>query len=117
MVVELSAIFGSSSLADTRSELATVPTEVGLATRVMVAPPPLARGPMVQVNMSPTFFQVPTDGLAETKVKLAGRLSRRATALAAAGPWLVTAIKQLSVVPTVALFGLAQPATDRSANE
>ena len=60
-----------------------------VATIVSVAEAPAASVPMVQVGV----VQVPTDGVALTKVRPAGRLSVAETACALLVPLLVTTIE------------------------
>jgi hypothetical protein len=92
VVVEVLLVrFGSVVVEETVAVLETVPAELGLTTTsVIVAEPPEAIVPREQVTV-PVPEQDPTDGVTDTNVVPAGRLSVTVTPAAELGPALATA--------------------------
>jgi len=88
----LLARFGSRVSAATVAVLATVPGVPGpLTTSAIVAEPPTARVPREQLTvLVPEQDDPAGDGVAETNVVLAGRMSPTITFAAGLGPVFVT---------------------------
>src|SRR5262245_10028822 len=78
----------------------------------MVALAPAASVPSAQV----VAVHVPSEGVAETSVNPAGSVPVRLTFVAFAGPWLVTVIVSVTVVPTSTGSGASSIVTSRSAS-
>src|SRR5687768_9763081 len=85
----LSGVGSSSGVLATVAVLANVPKAGGVMTSVIVAVPPLAIAPRVQVTVV-VPEQLPCDGVAETNVVPAGRMSVTTTFDAVSGPALLT---------------------------
>jgi len=86
----LSARSGSGPDAVASARLVIVPTMVGVTTTSTVAFAPLPMSPSMQVTTPVLSAQLPWDGVADTKVTSAGRVSTSSTELAVSGPSLVT---------------------------
>ena len=89
-VEELFVGSGSSSNAVTEAVLETVPGAEGtFSTRLIVAPPPFASVPSVQVTVVVPLHD-PCDDVADTNVDPEGTTSVMTTLLALPGPLLTT---------------------------
>ena len=90
--VAVFGVVGSVSVAVTETELFIVPAAVGVTTILTVALAPLLIVPKLQVSTPATGGSVhePCEGVAETNVALAGKVSVSVTAVALAGPALDT---------------------------
>ena len=89
---ELLAGFGSVCVADTVAVLDTTPgVDAVVSTRVIVALPPFDNVPTAQDTVVVPLHD-PWDGVAETNVVPAGRVSVTTTLFALPGPLLTTLI-------------------------
>ena len=86
------------------------PVELTVATTVKVAETPLARLPIDQVDP----VNVPTEGVALTRVYPDGNASVTETPVPSFGPLLVAVIVKVTFEPALALKGLADFVTAKS---
>jgi hypothetical protein len=94
--------FVSGSFAVTLARLTSVPACVARATIEIVAEAPLASVPREQVSGAVGVHD-PCDGVADTRVRPAGRVSTRETPLAVPGPLFLTVIVKVAFAPTATL--------------
>ena len=89
-LAELSALLGSATSEVTLASFVIEPSLCGRTLMSTVAPWPLVIVPSGHVTVPLDSEQVPCEGVAESKVTPAGRVSETCTPVALEGPWLLT---------------------------
>src|SRR5216683_1356453 len=102
----LFAVFVSGSLATVVAVFVSVPVEVAVVTSVIVTDDPTGMVPSWQLTSTPPV-QDPCEVETETKLVPAGSGSPTVTPVAVLGPLFETTIVQVTVLPRVAGFGVA----------
>src|SRR5262245_1415057 len=96
LVVVVAVLFprlGSTSFPKTLTVSVILAVERGLTTKLIAAPVPAARLPILQVKIPPDWEQMPEVDMAETKTASAGNGFVTLTPVAAPGPLLVTVME------------------------
>src|SRR5436853_494178 len=94
--------------------LAKVPTELGLATTLMVATPPLTTEPRLKVAPLLEEVNVPWLDNADTKENVGGSALVKITPVAVEGPAFVRTILKVTLLPTATGFAEGVCDTNRS---
>src|SRR3954469_1149513 len=94
--------------------LAKVPTELGLATTLMVATPRLTTEPRLKGAPLLEELNVPWLDNADTKENVGGSVLVKNTPVAVSGPAFVREMAKVTLLPALTGFGEANCETDRS---